>query len=122
MVRNRSLKKIAVVYDLDDCAYLRSGQKVDDLKSHQIASILEALIGAVFVDSGQDLDKVDSVMTLLGLECPSHARCPKEMDLTLIHATMQEQGFDPSDVRMVQDGPHIMIGSRVLPLPPDRFQ
>lgn len=66
---NKSLEAIAKQLDLDRFIIKNKSQKGAEASRVTLASTVEALIGAVWVDSRQDFNQVQSVIRNLGIEC-----------------------------------------------------
>lgn len=66
---NKSLEAIAKQLDLDRFIIKNPSQKNEEASRVTLASTVEALIGAVWVDSKQDFNQVQSVIRNLGIQC-----------------------------------------------------
>lgn len=73
MISNTKLSNLAMNFEIDRCCSLGKDQKFDQISVADRASVVQALIGAVFVDSGCDLRVVGEVMGRLGVVCPTEA-------------------------------------------------
>jgi len=66
---NKSLEAIAKQLDLDRFIIKNPSQKGEEASRVTLASTVEALIGAVWIDSKQDFNQVQSVIRKLGIQC-----------------------------------------------------
>ncbi|KAH9845167.1 ribonuclease III [Teratosphaeria destructans] len=89
MTSNKHLAKLAVKHGIHRFCF-PSGATMG---YKALATTMEALIGAVYLDSGYDLGKVQVVMEAMGLGCPADARGPEipVYGLTDLH----DAGVDP---------------------------
>ncbi|KAK3291751.1 ribonuclease III domain-containing protein [Chaetomium fimeti] len=69
---NRSLEAHGRRLGLDKFVIKHPGQQGQDVPRETLASTVEALIGAVWIDSGQDFNQVQSVIGNLGIGNPKH--------------------------------------------------
>lgn len=69
---NQNIAKIGFEKGLDQFVYKNPSQ-YGNVSPGPMASTVEALLGAVFLDSGEDIDAVRRVMLVLGLSWPTAA-------------------------------------------------
>ena len=65
---NNNLDRVGRVHGLD--AYVHINPGGNTVAPNTMAATVEALLGAIYLDSGHDIEAVNAVMNRLGLRAP----------------------------------------------------